>query len=82
MLPSPLSFIFKLGKHQSLQFRPLRQLSVEDQGARLPPAISPMTRDVPLRNEPEHHSNQMSSQALLTGWRARKNSLDAAMPKT
>jgi hypothetical protein len=61
MLRNPLSFIFKLGKHESLQFRPLRQLSVETLNASLPPPTSPMMLDVPSRNEPEQHSNQMSS---------------------
>jgi hypothetical protein len=61
MLRNPLSFIFKLGKHRSLQFRPLRQLGEKGENSSLPPPTSSMMRDVPAKNEPAQNSNQMSS---------------------
>jgi hypothetical protein len=58
---NPLSFIFRLGKHRSLPFRPLRQLGVETASPSLPlpgPRVAPET---PRNIEKTNQSNQMSS---------------------
>ena len=61
MLRNPISYIFKLGKHRSLQFQPLRQLSAIAENPSLLLPTSLMTLDVPVKIEPARHSNQMSS---------------------
>lgn len=61
MLRNPISFIFKLAKHESLPLQPLRQLSaIPDSPSSLLPS-SLMRLAVPVMIEPERHSNQMSS---------------------
>jgi hypothetical protein len=61
MLRNPLSFIFKLGKHQSLPFRPLRQLGDSAKSPLLPLPTNEVTGAVPARPREAQRSNQMSS---------------------
>ncbi len=61
MLRNSISFIFKLGKHRSLQLQPLRQLPAmsESPSSTIPPVLAlPI---VPVKIEQTTHSNQMSS---------------------
>lgn len=61
MLRNPISFIFKLGKYESLPVQPLRQLStIPDSPSSLLPC-SLMTPKVPMVIVQPLHSNQMSS---------------------
>ncbi len=61
MLRNPISFIFKLGKHQALHLRPLRQLSApsENPASLLPTLL--ITPDAPIKIQEVPHSNQLSS---------------------
>lgn len=61
MLRNSISFIFKLGKHPSLPFQPLRQFShkTESPASSLP--SSQMMLDAPAKIGHPKHSNQMSS---------------------
>ncbi len=61
MSGNPISFIFKLGKHQSLHLRPLRQLGAksENRSSLLPAAL--ITPAAPIKIQQAPHSNQMSS---------------------
>ncbi len=61
MLRNPISYIFKLGKRESLPFRPLMKLSALDENPSPPPPSSRVLRTGPERNGPARHSNQMSS---------------------
>ncbi|MBW8366850.1 MAG: hypothetical protein K0M70_03205 [Arenimonas sp.] len=61
MIGNPISFIFKIGKHASLPFRPLLKLGAIEAN---PVTLLPTSR-VPRKNfekaGPPSHSNQMSS---------------------
>ncbi len=61
MLRNPISFIFKLGKHQALHLRPLRQLGArsESPASLLPTSL--ITPEAPMKIQQAPHSNQMSS---------------------
>ncbi len=59
MLRNPISFIFKLGKHQSLRLRPLRQLSVQSENPASLNSTSLITPEAPLKIQQTPHSNQM-----------------------
>lgn len=61
MLRNPISFIFKLGKAQSLPFQPLRSLSAGSEVPSSPLASALKTAKVPVKNVESTHSNQMSS---------------------
>ncbi|MEP6881677.1 MAG: hypothetical protein ABI866_06770 [Dokdonella sp.] len=61
MLRNPISFIFKLGKVQSLPFQPLRRLGAGSEVPSLPIASALKTSKVPVKNVESTHSNQMSS---------------------
>ncbi len=61
MLLKPISFIFRLGKHQSLKLRPLRTLSTNGESAPLQAPSSPTKRNVYGKLERPIDSNQMSS---------------------
>ncbi len=61
MLLNPISFIFKLGKHQSLKLQPLRKLSANSEVASLPLPPALMTPNVPDTKRQPEDSNQMSS---------------------
>ena len=58
---NPISFIFKLGKVQSLPFQPLRVLSAGSEIPSLPLASTLKTSKVRVKNVESSHSNQMSS---------------------
>jgi len=61
MMRNPISFIFKIGKHASLPFRPLLKLGAIEVNA---VTLLPTSR-IPRKNVeqagPPPHSNQMSS---------------------
>ena len=61
MLRNPISFIFKLGKVQSLPFQPLRVLSAGSEVPSLPLASALKTSKGPVKKVESPHSNQMSS---------------------
>lgn len=61
MSRNPIRFIFNLGKHHPLPFRPLTQINAE---AAHPSALltTPLiTRKTPVKIEQVQHTNQMSS---------------------
>ncbi len=61
MLRNKISYIFKLGKHRSLQLQPLRQLSAktENSSATIPTSLA--MRQALLKTKHSPNSNQMSS---------------------
>lgn len=61
MLRNPISYIFKLGKHQSLKLQPLTQLSADSESpsSTIPTPLA--LPKVPVKIEQAPHSNQMSS---------------------
>ena len=61
MLRNTISYIFKLGKHRSLQLQPLRQLSAKTENtiATIPAPLAVRKAFVKTKQAP--HSNQMSS---------------------
>ena len=58
MLRKPLSFIFRLTRHPSLPFRPLRQINVGVANPPTPPAVPPSTQDLSARDEDALHCEQ------------------------
>jgi len=61
MLRNPISFILKLGKRQSLPFRPLTKLSPLAEGPSPLPPTSLATPDAAVNIGQSRRSNQMSS---------------------
>lgn len=61
MLRNPISYIFKLGKHPSLQLRPLMQLSDKIESPSSPLPSAQLMLEAPHKRGQLQHSNQMSS---------------------